>query len=164
MLAETLAIVMHVRDAQTCREFRGGVSWELDSRDRSGCRLAESRSAGVSRSASQAAMRMVGSDEIEAAFPRWGRSCHMISSMDVTADGEQATASLFGVSYRAGAARPGGPMRGRGLRYQDRWKIERGGWALAERAHDALWQFKRIQIHTRLPDVEDRRAPLHTES
>jgi hypothetical protein len=141
------------------------VSWELDSRDRNGCEFAVSRSAGGFRSASQAAMSMVGPDQIEAAFrgfPGWGRSCHMITSMDVTADGEQTTASLFGVSYVAGAARPGDPMRG--LRYRDRWKIEHGGWALAERAHDALWQFKKIQMHPRLPDVEDRRALLHTES
>ena len=112
-------------------------------------------------------MRMVEPDEIEAAFrsfPRWGRACHRIASMDVMADGEQATGSLFGVSYVAGAARPADPMCGCGLRSQDRSKIEHAEWVLAERARDALWQFKTIQIHIRLPDVDDRRAPLHTES
>jgi hypothetical protein len=113
---------------------------------------------GIFRSATQAEMRLVGRPEIERgfkSFQKWGRSCHMIASMNVTLHGETATGALLGVSYVAGAAREGDPMRVRGLRYVDRWIIEDGCWVLAERVHEAVWQFETTQMHLRLPEISD---------
>jgi SnoaL-like domain len=109
---------------------------------------------GIFRSLTQKEFQLCGREEIEAgyrSFTAWGRCCHLITSMSITIAGETATAKMFAVSYVAGAAREGDPLLVRGLTYSDRWIVEDGEWVIAERVHEALWQFQETQIHTQLP-------------
>jgi uncharacterized protein (TIGR02246 family) len=109
---------------------------------------------GVFRSVTQTDMMLRGREQIVEgfrSFAGWGRSCHLISSMDIALDGPAAAAKLFGVSYVAGQAQPGDPIRVRGLTYTDRWIVEDGQWLIVERVHEALWQFEETLIHTQLP-------------
>jgi hypothetical protein len=109
---------------------------------------------GVFRSLTQIDMNLHGRAEIETGFQgfsAWGRSCHVIASMIVDVTGEEATAKLFGMSYVAGAAKEGDPIRVRGLSYADKWIVESGEWVIVERVHEALWQFEETLIHTQLP-------------
>ncbi|AEG50872.1 hypothetical protein Sphch_3262 [Sphingobium chlorophenolicum L-1] len=111
---------------------------------------------GVFRSATQTEMRLTGRAEIADgfdAFRRWGRTSHMLANMHLVLDGHSAKGSMLGVSFVAGAAREGDPIRVRGLRYLDTWVVEDGEWLLAERVHEALWQFEATQMHLRLPDI-----------
>jgi hypothetical protein len=108
----------------------------------------------IFRSETQKEMLLRGREQIVEgfrSFAGWGRCCHLISSMDITLDGQTATAKLFGVSYVAGQAKPGDPIRVRGLTYTDRWIVEDDQWVIAERVHEALWQFEETLIHTQLP-------------
>lgn len=112
---------------------------------------------GVFRSATQTEMRQTGREAIEQGFrsyAKWGRTFHHISSMNIEIDGETAASKLFAISYVAGAAREGDPIRVRGLTYADRWIVEHGKWVLLERVHEAIWQFEETQMHTRLPDIK----------
>jgi len=124
-----------------------------DSHDAAGVARCFARE-GLFRSASQTEMRLQGRAAIEEGFrgfAKMGRTCHLISSMAIALDGKQASSRLLGVSFWPGAARPGDPIRVRGLAYNDRWIVEDGAWVIAERVHEALWQFESVQIHTLLP-------------
>jgi hypothetical protein len=108
-------------------------------------------------SRSEARLSFAGRAAIEAgfgAFPKSARSCHAIASMETLVDGDHATARLFAVSYVAGQAHPGDPVLVRGLRYEDRWIVEDGRWVIAERVHEALWQFQSTLIPTALPQAQ----------
>ena len=109
---------------------------------------------GLFRSLTQSEMLLRGRRDLEAGFrnfTKWGRCCHLITSMNIVLDGETATSRLFAVSYVAGAAKIGDPILVRGLAYSDKWIIEDGRWVLAERVHEALWQFQNTLIPTNLP-------------
>lgn len=109
---------------------------------------------GVFRSATQAEMSLRGRAELEEGFrgfTAYGRACHSVASMEIVVSGQTATSRLFGTSILAGAAREGDPVFVRGLRYSDRWIVEDGNWVIAERVHEALWQFESTLIHNRLP-------------
>jgi hypothetical protein len=112
---------------------------------------------GCLTSRSEARLSFSGRAAIEAgfgAFPKSGRSCHAIASMETLVDGDHASARLFAVSYVAGEARPGDPILVRGLRYEDRWIVENDRWVIAERVHEALWQFRSTLIPTALPQAQ----------
>jgi ketosteroid isomerase-like protein len=126
-----------------------------DTHDAAGVARCFARDA-VFRSVTQTEMFMRGRADIETAFQAFakrGRTSHLISSMQIELDGEAATSRLLGVSYGAGAARPGDPIQVRGISYTDRWVVEDGAWVIAERVHEALWQFASVQIDTQLPTV-----------
>lgn len=111
---------------------------------------------GVFRSLTQSEMLLRGRGDLEAgfrSFTKWGRSCHLITSMNIVVSGETATSRLFAVSYVAGTAKVGDPILVRGLSYCDKWIVEGGRWVLAERVHEALWQFQNTLIPTNLPII-----------
>jgi hypothetical protein len=110
---------------------------------------------GVFRSATQKEMALRGRAQLiegYRGFTRYGRAAHTITSMEIKVDGRTATSRLFGTSTLAGEARIGDPVFVRGLTYVDRWIVEDGRWVIAERVHEALWQFESTLIHNKLPE------------
>lgn len=120
---------------------------------------------GVFRSATQSEMILKGREQLEEgyrSFTAYGRACHSVASMEIHVDGQTATSRLFGTCFLAGRAEIDDPMFVRGLRYADRWIVEDGRWVIAERVHEALWQFENTLISRMLPEqscapVERRR-------
>ena len=120
---------------------------------------------GVFRSATQAEMALRGHAELEEgfrSFTGYGRACHSVATMEINVTGQTATSRLFGTCFLSGAAKVGDPVFVRGLRYSDRWIIEDGRWVIAERVHEAFWQFESTLIDRMLPEkscapVEPRR-------
>lgn len=109
----------------------------------------------VFRSATQAEMKLQGHAALEEgfrSFTGYGRACHSVASMEVVVDGQTAKSRLFGTCHLAGKAEEGGPIFIRGLSYEDRWIVEDGRWVIAERVHQALWQFESTLIHQMLPE------------
>ena len=112
---------------------------------------------GIFRSVTQTEMFLQGRAAIEEGFrgfTKWGRSCHALTSMHIELDGGTARTKLFATSTVAGAAKAGDPVFVRGLTYADQWILEDGRWVIAERVHEALWQFQSTLIHTKLPGTE----------
>lgn len=110
---------------------------------------------GVFRSATQADMALRGREELEEGFrgfTGYGRAAHTVTSMEIIVDGETATSRLFGTCHLARRAAVGDPIHIRGLRYVDRWIVEDGRWVIAERVHEALWQFESTLIEKLLPE------------
>lgn len=65
---------------------------------------------------------------------------HFITNIVIDVDGDDATASSYGVAYRPGPESTA-PVNIRGLRYSDRLVRDRDGeWRIASRVHTADWQ------------------------
>jgi ketosteroid isomerase-like protein len=86
------------------------------------------------------------------AIPRPAASSHALSNTAIDIDADGATAVTFAVVHVILGQIDGGKVLVRGIRYDDRLVREDGGWRIASRRHNPLWQYETVATLPRVPE------------
>jgi len=85
-------------------------------------------------------------------MPRPAASNHALSNTAIVIDGDEASATTFAVVHVIMGDIGSGQVLVRGLRYDDRLVRQDGGWRIASRQHNPLWQYETVAVLPRVPE------------